>query len=255
VRALPYNAGMAEPAAICGVLLAGGSGSRLLPLTQGINKHLLEVAGEPMIYHAVRKLVSAGVTDILVVTGAEHSGQVVEALGAGVAFGCRITYRVQREAGGIAQALGLAEGFCSGRAMAVLLGDNLFEDELQGYLHDYLAQGGGARVLLKEVPDPERFGVACFDGEQLLRIDEKPVSPASSRVVTGIYFYDSAVFDIIRTLRPSARGELEISDVNNAYLLRGRLCWSELAGWWTDAGTLLTLERAHLLLSGPGIRR
>jgi len=240
---------MADPAAICGVLLAGGSGSRLLPLTRGINKHLLEVAGEPMIHHAVRKLVSAGITDILVVTGAEHSGQLVEALGAGVAFGCRITYRVQREAGGIAQALGLAEGFAAGRAMAVLLGDNLFEDDLQRHLGDYVSQGGGARVLLKEVSEPERFGVACFAGEQLVRIDEKPSAPASSRIITGIYFYDGTVFDIIRALQPSARGELEITDVNNAYLSQGRLCWGELAGWWTDAGTLPTLERANRLLA------
>jgi len=242
---------MADEPAICGVVLAGGSGSRLLPLTQHTNKHLLEVAGEPMIFHAIRKLVAAGITDILVVTGVEHSGQVVDALGAGAEFGCRLTFRVQREAGGIAQALGLAESFCAARKVVVVLGDNLFEEGLRSHVADYLGQGGGARVLLKEVRDPDRFGVARFDGEQLVGIDEKPAQPASQKVITGIYFYDSQVFDIIRGLRPSARGELEITDVNNSYLEQGRLHWSELSGWWTDAGTLPSLERANRLLRAP----
>ncbi len=230
-----------------GVILAGGTGSRLFPLTKVTNKHLLPVGREPMIYHPVAKLTEAGIEEILVVTGVDHMGDVVNLLGSGREFRCRFTYKVQDEAGGIAQALGLAEHFAAGAPVCVILGDNVFQDPIAPFLSAFERQRRGARILLKRVPDPERFGVAEVEGDRIVRIVEKPRSPRSGLAVTGVYLYDAQVFDVIRTLRPSGRGELEITDVNNAYLRRGELRFDVLAGWWTDAGTFDSLHRANEL--------
>ena len=214
-----------------GIVLAGGTGSRLMPLTKVTNKHLLPVGQKPMIYYPVEKLTSVGIEQILVVTGVEHMGDVVGLLGSGSEFGCQFTYKVQDEAGGIAQALSLAEDFAKGQSVAVIL---------------------GARVLLKEVPDPHRFGVAEIAGDKVVSIEEKPKQPKSNYAITGIYFYDAAVYDIIRALRPSARGELEITDVNNGYIAKEQLGYDILEGWWTDAGTFASLGRAgELLMKEP----
>jgi len=235
---------------IKGVLLAGGTGSRLLPLTKVTNKHLLPVGREPMIFHPVRKFVEAGVEEILVVTGTEHMGDVVGLLGSGRAFDCRFTYRVQDEAGGIAQALALAEAFAGADPVLVLLGDNIFEASLAGSARAFAASGAEAQILLKQVPDPGRYGVAEVAGDRVLGIEEKPARPKSSWAVTGLYFYTPGVFDIVRTLRPSGRGELEITDVNNEYVRRGTLRWERLPGWWTDAGTFESLALANQLIQG-----
>ncbi len=239
---------MGTPPSIRGVVLAGGTGSRLLPLTRVTNKHLLPVGREPMIFGPVRKLVAAGIREILVVTGVEHMGHVVGALGSGQQFGCELTYRVQDEAGGIAEALGLAERFAAGDPVVVVLGDNVFAEPLSPHLEAFRQQGGGARVLLKEVEAPERFGVAVLEGGEIVRIEEKPERPSSPWCVTGIYFYDSMVFEVIRGLSKSARGELEITDVNNHYASAGTLQWGELKDWWTDAGTFETLALANRLI-------
>ena len=191
-----------------GVVLAGGTGSRLMPLTKVTNKHLLPVGQKPMVFYPIRKLTSIGVEEILVVTGIEHMGDVVSLLGSGKDFGCRFTYKVQDEAGGIAQALGLAENFAHGQQLAVILGDNIFQASLKGYAEKFIAQKTGARILLKQVPNPQRFGVAELSGGKVVGIEEKPKKPKSDYAVTGIYFYDAAVFDIIRTLKPSSRREL-----------------------------------------------
>ena len=229
-----------------GVVLAGGTGSRLQPLTKVTNKHLLPVGRYPMIYHAVAKLVEAGLDDILVVTGTEHMGAVVGSLGSGHDLGIRLTYRVQDQPGGIAQALGLAAGFVGSEPFVVILGDNIFADPLGPVLEAYARQGGGARIVLKEVPDPQRYGVPVFEGGRLARIEEKPALPGSRYAVTGIYCYDAAALEIIPRLRPSGRGELEITDVNNAYLRRGALEYSVLEGWWTDAGTHASWQQANI---------
>ncbi|NLB54371.1 MAG: NTP transferase domain-containing protein [Lentisphaerae bacterium] len=207
-----------------GVILAGGTGSRLMPLTKVTNKHLLPVGSKPMIYYPVEKLVGAGISEILIVTGTDHMGDMVNLLGSGKQFSCRFTYKVQDEAGGIAQALSLAENFCHGEPMAVILGDNIFEDTLVPYAQAFIAQGKGARILGRQVKDPERFGVAevASDGK-VMSIEEKPAKPKSDIAVTGVYFYDSTVFDIIRTCKPSGRGELEITVVNIAYIERGEI--------------------------------
>jgi len=231
-----------------GVILAGGTGSRLMPLTKVTNKHLLPVGRKPMIYYPVEKLASAGIRQILVVTGVEHMGDVVSLLGSGREFGCEFTYKVQDEAGGIAQALGLAEEFAHSAPMAVILGDNIFWANLKRYVDRFTAQAQGARILLKQVPDPWRFGVAEVADGKIISIEEKPKQPKSNYAVTGIYFYDPTVFDIIKTLKPSARGELEISDVNNAYLKQGRLTYDILEGWWSDAGTFESLTRVNELV-------
>lgn len=233
-----------------GIILAGGSGSRLLPLTKVTNKHLLPVGREPMIFHPVKKLIAAGVRDILVVTGCDHIGDVVGLLGSGRDFDCEFTYRVQDQAGGIAQALGLGHDFARGDKSVVLLGDNIFEDEIGIYVERFARQGRGARILLKEVSDPQRYGVAELQGDKVVRILEKPQDPPSAMAVTGIYFYDDRVFDIIRTLRPSGRGELEITDVNNEYIQRGELGFDRLSGYWTDAGTHESLRHANELVLG-----
>ncbi len=233
-----------------GIVLAGGTGLRLRPLTKVTNKHLLPVGRKPMIFGPVEKLVQAGLKEILVVTGVEHMGDVVNLLGSGRDFGCRFTYKVQDEAGGIAQALGLAEDFIGGGKMVVVLGDNIFEDDLTDHVRDFEKQAEGARVLLKEVDDPERFGVAEIEDEKIVRIMEKPEKPTSNLAVAGIYMYGPGVFSIIETLKPSERGELEITDVNNEFVRRGIMSYSMLKGWWTDAGTFDSLARASRLVEG-----
>lgn len=232
-----------------GVILAGGTGSRLRPLTKVTNKHLLPVGHKPMIYYPIEKLTSIGIEQILIVTGVEYMGDVVGLLGSGREFNCQFTYKVQDQAGGIAQALGLAEGFSNNNPIAVILGDNIFQANLKKYADSFLAQKTGAKLLLKKVPNPQRFGVAQISDTRVIRIDEKPKKPASDYAVTGIYFYDCTVFDIIRTLKPSARGELEITDVNNAYIARGQLAYDILDGWWTDAGTFESLNKANELVA------
>lgn len=231
-----------------GVILAGGTGSRLYPLTRVTNKHLLPVGSEPMLFHPIRKLTDAGITEICIVTGIEHMGAIVSLLGSGRDFGCSFTYRVQDEAGGIAQALALAEQFAAGQSVCVLLGDNVFEDGLRQQVSTFQDQGTGARVMLKEVPDPQRYGVARLDGERVVEVIEKPADPPSSMAITGIYFYDAHVYDIIRTLSPSARGEFEITDVNNAYIQRGEMSFGQIEGWWTDAGTFPSYHLANQLV-------
>ena len=231
-----------------GVVLAGGTGSRLRPLTKVTNKHLLPVGRKPMIYYPIEKLTAIGAQEVLVVTGVEHMGDVVALLGSGREFGCRFTYKVQDEAGGIAEALGLAENFANGGPIGVILGDNIFQASLKEYSERFMDQGAGARLLLKQVPDPERFGVADVRNGKVLGIEEKPTTPKSNYAVTGIYFYDGSVFDVIRTLKPSGRGELEITDVNNDYVRRGQMACDVLDGWWTDAGTFESLIRANELV-------
>lgn len=230
-----------------GIILAGGTGSRLFPLTKVTNKHLLPVGYYPMIYHPVAKLAEAGIKDILIVTGTEHMGAVVGTLGSGRQLGLEFTYRVQDESGGIAQALSLAEGFVGDDTSVVILGDNIFEQPITSQVEGFCRQGCGARILLKEVPDPQRFGVAEIADDRIIGIQEKPARPKSNYAVTGIYMYDHQVFDIIRTLRPSARGEMEISDVNNRYIEDGLLSYEIMEGWWTDAGTPLSLALANRL--------
>lgn len=218
-----------------GIVLAGGTGSRLYPLTKVTNKHLLPIGNKPMIYYPIERLIGAGIQEILIVTGTEHMGDVVNLLGSGKDFNCRFTYKVQDEAGGIAQALGLAENFTGSDPMTVILGDNIFESDLKEAVENY--PGTGAQILLKEVEDPERFGVAEIDGDKIVGIEEKPEKAKSSFAVTGIYMYDSTVYDAIKNLKPSGRGELEITDVNNHYIRQGVMKYSVLNGWWTDAGT------------------
>lgn len=232
------------------VILAGGTGSRLYPLTKVTNKHLLPVGRYPMIFHAVFKLKQAGLTDVLVVTGKEHMGDVVNLLGSGRQLGVSFTYKVQDEAGGIAQALGLAEEFVGEDQMVVILGDNVFADDISPYVEKYKQQGSGAKILLQQVADPERFGVAELSGDRIVSIEEKPAQPKSNFAVTGIYMYDYNVFSMIRELKPSGRGELEITDVNNMYIERGEMSFDILRDWWTDAGTHASLARANELAKG-----
>jgi glucose-1-phosphate thymidylyltransferase len=230
-----------------GVVLAGGTGSRLYPLTKVTNKHLLPVGRYPMIFHPIAKLAEVGIRDILVVTGTDHMGAVVGTLGSGREYGLEFTYRVQDEPGGIAQALGLARGFVGPEGCVVILGDNIFQDSLAPYVERFRRQGGGARILLKQVPDPQRFGVVALEDGRVVDIQEKPADPPTDLAVTGIYMYGPEVFDIIPGLRPSARGELEITDVNRAFLARGRLEYDVLEGWWTDAGTPASFALANRL--------
>lgn len=230
-----------------GIVLAGGTGSRLFPLTKVTNKHLLPVGRKPMIFHPIEKLLEAGIEEILIVTGLEHMGHIVNLLGSGVAMGCRFTYKVQDEAGGIAQALALAENFAHDDAVTVILGDNIFADPIVDFVKDFAKQDGGAKIILKEVDDPHRFGVAELSGDHVIGIEEKPKSPKSNWAVTGIYIYDSEVFNIIRTLKPSHRGEYEITDVNNVYIKDGKMTYGFFQGWWTDAGTFESLRRADEL--------
>ena len=235
-----------------GVVLAGGTGSRLFPLTKVTNKHLLPVGYAPMIWHPVWKLKQAGLDEIAIVTGTEHMGDVVGSLGSGKDFGCRFTYKVQDEAGGIAQALALVENFASGGPLCVILGDNIFQDSLDAEVAAFRTQGQGARIMLKPVEDPQRFGVAEVKEGKVLGIEEKPKAPKSNLSVTGMYFYDGQVFDIIRRQKPSGRGEMEITDVNNAYIARGQMTFGTFQGWWSDAGTYPSLAHANdLALKEP----
>jgi glucose-1-phosphate thymidylyltransferase len=233
---------------IRGVILAGGKGTRLGELTKVTNKHLLPVGPYPMVYHPLKKLTGAGLTDIMLVSGTEHMGDFVELLGSGKDHWCRLTYRVQDEAGGIAQALGLAELFCTGSRSCVLLGDNIFYDTLNPMLKAAEAYPDWAWIGLKEVHDPGRYGVAELQGEKVLSIEEKPKNPKSNYAVVGIYIYPPDVFEVIKTLKPSKRGELEITDVNNFYLKEGRMGSTVLPGYWTDAGTLDSLDVANELV-------
>lgn len=231
-----------------GIILAGGTGSRLFPLTKVTNKHLLPVGKYPMIYYPIAKLKEAGIDDILIVTGREHMGDVVNLLGSGYEFGVKFTYKVQDRAGGIAEALGLAEAFVGQDQCVVILGDNIFADSIVEFVDKFKKQGKGAKILIQQVPDPKRYGVAEIVGDKIVGIEEKPKNPKSNYCVTGIYMYDSKVFDIVKSLKPSGRGELEITDVNNAYIVRGELTYDILTGWWTDAGTFTSLAKANELV-------
>lgn len=233
---------------IRGVILAGGKGTRLGELTKVTNKHLLPVGPYPMVYHPLKKLAGAGLSDVLLVSGTEHMGDFVELLGSGKDYGCRLTYRVQDEAGGIAQALSLAELFCTGSRACVLLGDNIFQASLKPILDAANEHPDWAWIGLKQVPDPGRYGVAELKGKQVIGIEEKPKQPRSDYAVVGIYVYPADVFAVIRGLKPSARGEYEITDVNNHYLKAGRMGYSILDGYWTDAGTLDSLDFANELV-------
>ena len=235
--------------ALRGVIQAGGLGKRMDPLTRITNKHLLPVYCKPMIYYPIQTLVDAGIEDILIVTGGNNAGDFLRLLGNGSEFGLKhINYTYQRGEGGIAEALGLAEHFAHGEKIVVILGDNLIEKSIRRYAEDFRKQPGGAKVLLKKVPDPERFGVAEVKGKKIINIEEKPKKPKSDLAVTGIYMYDARVFDIIRPLKPSKRGELEITDVNNAYIKLGKMTFDVLDGWWTDCGTFESLFHAGSLV-------
>jgi glucose-1-phosphate thymidylyltransferase len=232
-----------------GIVLAGGTGSRLFPLTKITNKHLLPVYDKPMIYYPIGTLVEAGITDLLIVTGGRNSGDFLRLLANGKEFGLKhVNYTYQEGEGGIADALALAEHFAEGSKVCVILGDNIIEGSIRHAVDDFQQQERGAKILLKEVSDPERFGVAELQGNRIIGIEEKPRHPKSKYAVTGIYLYDETVFDKTRTLTPSARGELEITDVNNAYIREGSMTFDFLNGWWTDAGTFESLHRAANLV-------
>jgi glucose-1-phosphate thymidylyltransferase len=236
-----------------GVVLAGGLGTRLLPLTKVTNKHLLPVYDKPMIYYPIQTLVNAGITDIMLVTGGNSAGDFLKLLGNGKEFQLRsLNYTYQQGEGGIADALRLAEHFADDESICVVLGDNLIQGNIAKAASAFRAQHKGAKILLKEVKDPQRFGVPVLQGTRVIGIEEKPAVPRSPYAVTGIYFYDAKVFDIIKTLKPSGRGELEITDVNNAYIEAGALTWDVLDGWWTDAGTIDSLFQANRLVAETG---
>jgi glucose-1-phosphate thymidylyltransferase len=232
-----------------GIVLAGGLGTRLFPLTKITNKHLLPIYNKPMIYYPIEAMVGAGIRDILIVTGGKYAGDFLQLLGNGKEFGLNhINYTYQEGEGGIAAALSLAEFFIDQDPICVILGDNILERSIAPYVQNFLKQETGARILLKEVPDPQRFGVPEIKEGKIARIDEKPSAPASQYAVTGIYMYDASVFEIIKTLKPSKRGELEITDVNNAYIEQGKMHYDILDGWWTDAGTFESLLHASTLV-------
>ncbi|MGP1271847.1 MAG: sugar phosphate nucleotidyltransferase [Phycisphaerales bacterium] len=236
-----------------GIILAGGLGSRLRPLTLVTNKHLLPVYDRPMIYYPIQCLLNAGLEEILIVTGGEHAGDFLKLLKNGKELGVKhLEYAYQEGEGGIADALKLAEDFADGEKICVVLGDNIIEGNIRKAAGDFFTQRSGAKLLLKEVPDPQRFGVCRLDGDKVVEVIEKPADPPSNLAVTGIYFYDNDVFDICKTLTPSGRGELEITDVNNAYLTRGDLTYEVLEGWWTDAGTHESLFRAARFVADGG---
>uniref|UniRef100_Q01T68 glucose-1-phosphate thymidylyltransferase n=1 Tax=Solibacter usitatus (strain Ellin6076) TaxID=234267 RepID=Q01T68_SOLUE len=233
-----------------GVVLAGGTGSRLFPLTKITNKHLLPIYDRPMIYYPIQTLVDAGIQEILIVTGGRNSGDFLRLLANGKQFGLKhINYTYQEGEGGIADALALAEHFADGHQICVVLGDNIIEGNIKAAADRFRAQPAGAHILLKEVQDAERFGVAEVAGDRIVGIEEKPNNPKSNYAVTGIYMYDASVFQKIKTLVPSGRGELEITDVNNAYIREGNMSFSYLDGWWTDAGTFDSLLRATNLVA------
>jgi glucose-1-phosphate thymidylyltransferase len=231
-----------------GVVLAGGLGTRLAPLTKVTNKHLLPIFDKPMVYYPIETLVRAGVRDILLVTGGNNAGDFLRLLGNGKEFGLsHIDYVYQEGEGGIAEALGLARYYAQGQKIVVMLGDNILEDDIGPYVEAFRRQKEGAKILLKEVDDPERFGVAEISGDRVVAIEEKPKNPRSRFAVTGVYFYDDWVWEVITSLKPSGRGELEITDVNNAYIRKGQMTFDVLPGWWTDAGTFESLFRANRL--------
>jgi glucose-1-phosphate thymidylyltransferase len=239
-----------------GIILGGGLGTRLYPLTKITNKHLLPIHDKPMIYYPLQTLVNAGIRDILIVTGGNNAGDFLRLLGNGKEFGLQhINYTYQEGEGGIAAALSLAEYFSDQKKICVVLGDNIIETNILKAVKDFEKQENGAKILLKEVPDPQRFGVPEIKGDKIIRIEEKPAAPRSKLAVIGIYMYDAAVFDIIRTLKPSGRGELEITDVNNEYIHRGNLTYEILDGWWTDAGTFESLLRASNLVAQTGANK
>ena len=239
-----------------GVVLAGGLGTRLYPLTRVTNKHLLPVYDRPMICYPIQCVVNAGITDIMVVTGGAGAGEVRQLLGNGEEFGLdRLHYARQEGKGGVADALGLAKDFAGDDEILVVLGDNIIEKNIRRAVEEFAAQPEGARILLKEVDDPRPFGVARLDGDRIVGIEEKPAQPASNYAVIGIYMYDAHVWDILPGLEPSARGELEITDVNNIYIEAGKMTWSRLDGWWTDAGTFDSLHRASCLVEQHGANK
>ncbi len=239
-----------------GVILAGGLGTRLHPLTRVTNKHLLPIYTKPMIYYPIECLVKAGIEDILVVTGGNSAGDFLRLLGNGEEFGLKhINYTYQKGEGGIAEALGLARHFADGEPIVVVLGDNLLEHNIADAVQRFREQGGGAKILLKQVHDPQRFGVAELEGEKVVRIVEKPKEPKSDLAVIGIYMYDGTVFEMIDDLEPSERGELEITDVNNKYIARQAMTWDRVEGWWTDAGTFDSLLRASNLVADGGANK
>ncbi|MGP1311029.1 MAG: sugar phosphate nucleotidyltransferase [Phycisphaerales bacterium] len=236
-----------------GVILAGGLGSRLRPLTLVTNKHLLPVYDRPMIYYPIQCLLNAGINEVLLVTGGDHAGDFLKLLGNGKSLGLKeLHYTYQEGEGGIAEALKLAEDFADGSKIAVILGDNIIEKNIRRAVSDFFSQPSGAKILLKEVPDPHRFGVAEVEGGRVTKIVEKPKDPKTNLAVTGLYMYDNDVFEIAKTLKPSARGELEITDVNNHYIERGDLTFDVLDGWWTDAGTFESLHRASCMVVENG---
>ena len=228
-----------------GIILAGGNGTRLHPLTKVTNKHLLPVYNKPMIFYPIETLVKAGIQDIIIITGKEHAGSFMNLLGSGKEFNAKFSYALQDEAGGIAQAIGLAEHFVHNEPVAVILGDNIVLDDISEEVKTFKE---GGRIFLKEVKDPERFGVPVFENDKIIRIEEKPKQPKSKHAVTGVYLYDSTVFDKIRTLKPSQRGELEVTDLNNLYLQEGKLSFSFLKSQWLDAGTPDSLLEASNIL-------
>ena len=239
-----------------GIILAGGLGTRLFPLTKITNKHLLPVYDRPMIYYPIEALVNAGIDDIMIVTGGKKSGDFLSLLGNGSEFGLKhLNYTYQEGEGGIAEALGLCEHWAGKDPVCVILGDNLIENNIKKAVEDFRAQGGGAKIMLKEVHDPERFGVATLEGGKVKAIVEKPKKPESNLAVIGIYMYDGRVFDIIKTLEPSDRGELEITDVNNWYIRDGSMTYEVLEGWWTDAGTFESLHRSAKLVADGGANK
>ena len=236
-----------------GVVLAGGLGTRLRSLTAVTNKHLLPVFNRPMIFYPIQTLVNAGITDIMIVTGGNSAGDFLKLLGNGKAFGLKhLNYTYQEGEGGIADALSLVEHFAGDDPMCVVLGDNIIQGNISAAVQSYAQQARGAKILLKKVPDPQRFGVPELAGKRVVKIEEKPVHPKSDYAVIGIYLYDARVFEIIHTLKPSGRGELEITDVNNAYIERNEMTWDELEGWWTDAGTFESLLYASNLVAETG---
>ena len=239
-----------------GVVLAGGLGTRLDPITRIINKHLLPVYDKPMIYYPIRTLVNAGIEDILIVTGGRNAGDFLKLLGNGREFGLKhLDFTYQEGEGGIAEALGLARDFSRGERLCVMLGDNIIERNVVGAVNAFRCQDRGAKILLKEVPDPGRFGVPRLEGDRIVAVEEKPETPASRYAVTGIYLFDETVFDKIGRLERSARGELEITDVNNQYIAEGTMTWDVLEGWWTDAGTVESLLLASQLVADTGANK
>jgi glucose-1-phosphate thymidylyltransferase len=228
-----------------GVILAGGTGSRLFPLTKVTNKHLLPIYDKPMIYYPLQTLLDAGIEEIMIVSGRGHAGHFLELLGSGEEWGSQFTYQIQEQAGGIAQALGLAKRWADDENITVILGDNIFQDNVKEDIDSFTS---GAKIFLKEVPDANRFGVAELKDNTVISIEEKPKRPKSPYAVTGLYLYDSSVFDTLKNITPSGRGELEITDVNNAYIKKGEMSYTVLKGFWTDAGTFDTLIRAGVMV-------